>query len=92
MLFRSDLRRSHVRVVVGVEQLQGALVDLEALHRAAERDPQLLVELVESEDVGARVETHLVDAAGANATGSYEAIIRTAEPVAAEFKVLLTIE
>jgi hypothetical protein len=48
-----DLRRAHVAVAVGVEQRERALVDLEALRRAAQRDPELLVELVEVEDVGA---------------------------------------
>ncbi|MFO0980187.1 MAG: hypothetical protein U1E76_00310 [Planctomycetota bacterium] len=59
-----DLLRAHAPIVVGVEQVERALVELEPLHRTAERDPQLLVEILDREQISAGVEARLVDAAG----------------------------
>lgn len=51
--------------MVGINEREGFLVEFEALHRAGERDPELLVELAESEKVGGGLKGDLVEAAGA---------------------------
>src|SRR5262249_45719719 len=58
-----DLLGAHPPVLVGVDQLQGAGVDLQPLHRAAQGDPQLLVERLERGQVGACVQCNLIQPA-----------------------------
>ncbi len=60
-----EFGRAHPAVLVGVDQREGRLVELEAGRRTRERDPELLVELVEREEVGAGVELDLVESASA---------------------------
>src|SRR5206468_124904 len=60
-----DFRGADAAVVVGVDEFEGVRVEFEPPYRAGERDPELLVELVEGEEVGAVVEADLVEAAGA---------------------------
>jgi hypothetical protein len=50
--------------VVGVDEVEGAGVELEAARRTTQGDPELLVELVEGEKIGAGVEADLVEPAG----------------------------
>src|SRR5882724_6618105 len=55
-----DLGRANAPVLVEVEHLERPLLELEAFHRAAQRDPELLVELVEVREVRAAVQRDLV--------------------------------
>ncbi|MEY4004751.1 MAG: hypothetical protein RLZZ221_847 [Verrucomicrobiota bacterium] len=60
-----DLGDAHAAVAIGVDEREGLLVEFESLHRAGERHPKLLVEVLEAEEVGAGIEGDLVEAAGA---------------------------
>jgi hypothetical protein len=62
---RDHFRSPHPPVAVGIDQRQGAFVDLGALDRAAQRHPQLLVEVFQIAVVVRGFEPHLVEAAGA---------------------------
>ena len=59
-----DLRRADAAIVVGVQQIEGLRVELEAVRRAAQRHPELLVEVLERGQVGVFLQRHLVHAAG----------------------------
>ena len=60
-----EFRRAHAAVLVGVNQRKRGLVEFDARGGAGERDPELLVELVEVQQVGARADDDLVESAGA---------------------------
>jgi hypothetical protein len=55
-------------VVVEIEQLERVGVELEPLRRAAQRDPELRIELGKILKVSARVEANLIEAACAEET------------------------
>ena len=65
---RDQFRRADAAVLVGVNQGQGRLVELQPRGGAGERDPELEVELIEGHEVGARLKLHLVKAARAEET------------------------
>ena len=60
-----NFRRANASVLVGVNQRKRLGVEFQADRRARERDPELLVELVERQQVGATVEPDLVESARA---------------------------
>ena len=62
---RDDLRRANASVLVRVDQVERLRVELDAAGRAAQRGPQLLIELVEIREIGSRCEVNLLEAAGA---------------------------
>ena len=59
-----QFRGADVAVVVGVDQRQRAGVELDPGGRAGQRDPQLLVEVLEVQQVGGGIDAYLVEAAG----------------------------
>ena len=61
----NQLRDADAAVAIGIDQRQGFLIEFEALDRAGQRDPQLLVQPVQCEEVLGRGEGDLVEAAGA---------------------------
>ena len=60
-----ELGHADAAVAIGVNEGEGLLVELEAFDGAAQRDPELLVELIEREEIRATGEGHLIEAAGA---------------------------
>jgi hypothetical protein len=60
-----DLGHPDAAVVIGVDERQGLLVERRAPRRARQRDPQLLIQLVEVREVRAGREDDLIDAARA---------------------------
>ena len=63
---RDHFGRAHAAVAVGVDQVEGACVEVDAARRARERHPELLVELRDAGDVLAGAKDHLVGAARAD--------------------------
>ena len=53
-----DLRHAYAAVSVGINQLEGALVDRQVLGRTAEDRPEFLVEFAEMGDIFARGDAH----------------------------------
>src|ERR1022692_970506 len=60
------LRRPHVAVAVRIDEGQRALVNLQPLDRAAEGDPELLVQLAQGQQVVGRRKGNLVESARGN--------------------------
>ena len=52
-------------VGVRVQQIERARIELDAADGHGERDPQLLIQFVEMDDIGAIAERHLIDPADA---------------------------
>ena len=65
---RDHLGCADPTVLVGVDQRQGLLVELEPLHRAGEGDPELLVELSERDEIDPPIEANLIEATCAEET------------------------
>ncbi len=61
----NHFRRADAAVLVGIDQIERARVELDAARRARERHPQFLVERADRGGIGPAVDAHLVDAAGA---------------------------
>jgi hypothetical protein len=58
-----DLGDADAPVAVAIHQRERPLVDLESLHRARERHPELRVEFAQCEEIGTAVEGDLIGAA-----------------------------
>ncbi|MGC4114477.1 MAG: hypothetical protein QM765_07670 [Myxococcales bacterium] len=58
---RQDLGSAHAPVLVRVQDVQGARVELDAAGGHRQRDPQLLVQPVQRDDVRAVPQHHLID-------------------------------
>ena len=58
------LRRPNAAVFVGVDQRQGGLIEFQTGGGAGQRDPKLLVELIQGHQIGPGVQPDLVKAAG----------------------------
>ena len=59
-----EFRRADAAVLVGINQGQGGLVELQPGGGAGQGDPELLVELIEGHEVGPGFQPDLVKAAG----------------------------
>jgi hypothetical protein len=57
------LRRTDASIAIGVDQIERALVELNAAGRAGERDPKLLIERRQMGDIGTGVDADLVETA-----------------------------
>ena len=60
-----EFRHADAAVLVGVNQRERGLVELDARGGTGQRDPKFLVELVEVQEVGPGTDDDLVEAAGA---------------------------
>ncbi|OQA08472.1 MAG: hypothetical protein BWY66_00976 [bacterium ADurb.Bin374] len=60
-----NFRHANTPILVGIDQGEGRGVQFESLHRATQGHPQLGIEIPQRCEIGSRVETDLVHAAGA---------------------------
>ncbi|TMB33350.1 MAG: hypothetical protein E6J58_21045 [Deltaproteobacteria bacterium] len=58
-----DLPGADAAVLVEIEELQGPLLELQSLHGTAQRDPQLLIELMQVGQIVAALQSNLVQPA-----------------------------
>src|SRR5207248_1190808 len=60
---REDLAGTDAAVLVEIEELQRPLLELQSFHRTAQRDPQLLIELLQVGEIVAALQGNLVQSA-----------------------------